>query len=44
MFEYSMEILTPQKKLTAHFLVQLSIATFIGFFLSAGAGGIQQIL
>lgn len=43
MFEYSIEILTPQKKLTAHFLVQLSIATLV-FFLSAGAGGIQQIL
>ena len=31
MFEYSMAILTPQKKLTAHFLVQLSIATLVFF-------------
>lgn len=31
MFEYSMEILTPQKKLTTHFLVQLSIATLVFF-------------
>ena len=38
MFEYSMEILTPQKKLTAHFLVQLSIATFIGFFSQRWSG------
>ena len=31
MFEYSMEILTPQKKTNSHFQVQLSIATLVFF-------------
>lgn len=43
MFEYSMEILTPQKKTNSSFPGTIKHSYF-GFFLSAGAGGIQQIL